>query len=176
MNWFKNSGHDARAVANEILRIAEENDIRLTNMQLLKLVYFAHGWTLATLGHPLVSDDFQAWQHGPVAPSVYFAFRQHGFQPVTTPARSASDMFGGGQPFTAVLTDDERSILEEVVREYGQLPAFHLSELTHEEGTPWWEVRRTGGPYAKIPNEVIKRYFVELDRSLAGSEVDTQVA
>ncbi|MGZ0189059.1 MAG: Panacea domain-containing protein, partial [Alphaproteobacteria bacterium] len=47
-------------------------------MQLQKLLYFCHGWNLEIRGEPLVADSFQAWQYGPVHPSVYREFRYFG--------------------------------------------------------------------------------------------------
>ena len=55
--------HEPLAIANKVLGVASERGISLTIMQLIKLVYFAHGWSLTLLGKPLVNDEPQAWQH-----------------------------------------------------------------------------------------------------------------
>ncbi|WP_184090282.1 type II toxin-antitoxin system antitoxin SocA domain-containing protein [Sphingomonas xinjiangensis] len=47
-------------------------------MQLLRLVYIAHGWSLGLLNEPLVNEEPEAWQHKPVFPAVYRAFRKFG--------------------------------------------------------------------------------------------------
>ena len=54
--------HDSRTIANEFLRLAAERHTGLTSTQVLKLVYIAHGWSLALLGKPLIGDEIQAWQ------------------------------------------------------------------------------------------------------------------
>ncbi|WP_156414013.1 hypothetical protein [Fulvimarina pelagi] len=48
--------HDARAIANLILEEAQRRGIQLTEMQLIKLVYFVNGWSLELLDEPLVED------------------------------------------------------------------------------------------------------------------------
>ncbi|WP_131993555.1 type II toxin-antitoxin system antitoxin SocA domain-containing protein [Dokdonella fugitiva] len=40
-------------------------------MQLLKLVYLCHAWTLGLLGRPLLREEVQAWRYGPVFPALY---------------------------------------------------------------------------------------------------------
>ena len=42
--------YSASAIANEILARATGAGVSLTSMQLIKLVYIAHGWSLAVYG------------------------------------------------------------------------------------------------------------------------------
>jgi uncharacterized phage-associated protein len=70
--------YDARTVANEFLRLARDRGHELTNMQLQKLVYIAHGYTLAILHEPLVRQDIEAWRYGPVIKDLYQVLRQYG--------------------------------------------------------------------------------------------------
>ena len=67
--------YDSRRVANEFIRAAAQEGRGLSIMTLLKFVYIAHGWTLALLDRPLITDLAEAWRYGPVVPSVYFGFR-----------------------------------------------------------------------------------------------------
>ena len=68
--------HDARAVANRLLQLAEEDGNQLTVMQILKLVYFCHAWTLALYDRPLIEQPIEAWRYGPVIPDVYHSFKK----------------------------------------------------------------------------------------------------
>ena len=45
----------------------------LTPLQVIKLAYIAHGFTLALLGRSLVPEPIEAWRYGPVIPSIYTA-------------------------------------------------------------------------------------------------------
>jgi uncharacterized phage-associated protein len=88
------------AVANAVLDEARDQGKSLTIMQLLKLVYIAHGWSLALLNVPLVNEEPEAWQHGPVFPSIYREFRRFGSQPI-----QGSAMGPFGAPQVANLSD-----------------------------------------------------------------------
>src|SRR5262245_28802202 len=81
----RDGAHDPRAIANRVLEIRQEAGETTTVMQLIKLVYIADGWSLALRGKPLSKEDPQAWQYGPVYPTVYNAVRKYGSQPVISP-------------------------------------------------------------------------------------------
>lgn len=148
--------HDARAVANELLTLAREAGRKLTPMQVIKLVYFAHGWTLALLSKPLIRQEVQAWQYGPVIRDVYWAFGSFGRQSISAPAK---DEFG--QAYRTTLTASERAILRAVVKGYSHLHAFELSDLTHLPGTPWSEAIKKGGHRAAISEASMQQYFTK---------------
>jgi uncharacterized phage-associated protein len=77
--------YSAIKVANEFLRLAKaDNPLRyLTPLQLIKLVYIAHGWSLHYFPEtPLLIEIPQAWQYGPVVPSLYSAVRRYGSSPI----------------------------------------------------------------------------------------------
>src|SRR5258708_36262190 len=76
--------YSALAVANYFLGLAKANRVTLDPMKLQKLIYFAHGWHLALYdGEPLINEEIQAWQYGPVVQSVYHEFKQFGADPIT---------------------------------------------------------------------------------------------
>lgn len=152
---------DSRAIANRILEIAEAKGIRLTMMQLLKLVYIAHGWWLThSKGQPLTSDRPQAWQYGPVHPAVYRAFRHFGSRHITQKARDPETGF----EFSAEIPPDINGLLESVVESYGGFHAYRLSDMTHQPGTPWDRATKQWGNYAPITDDSIKEHFDELRR------------
>ena len=151
--------YSSLAVANRILQIASSENKNLTIMQLIKLVYIAHGWALALLNRPLVTDRVEAWQHGPVYPDIYNEFRGSGWQPIT---RKAIDRWSG-VAIDADFDADELSIIEKVVEAYGNFHAFELSSRTHQPDTPWSKVFDEGrGKFAPIGNRLIKEHFDQL--------------
>lgn len=146
------------AVANAVLEEARAQGKSLTIMQLLKLVYIAHGWSLGLLNAPLVNEEPEAWQHGPVFPRIYREFRRYGSQPITA---NASEPFGAVP--TAALSPDQKAIIQSVVMNYGDFHAFALSRITHESGTPWSQVYRDGlGSSAEISNAIIAEHYKKL--------------
>lgn len=150
--------YDSRAIANEILSIAEGMDKKLTVMQLTKLVYLAHGWSLALLKRPLTANNPQAWQYGPVYPHVYKSFKKYQDMHIRDLARDKAT----GQPYVAFLKDDEKSILSSVVSSYGDMHAFQLSDIMHRENTPWKYTIDNYGLYKDIPQLVIQEHFERL--------------
>lgn len=146
------------AVANAVLEEARVQGKSLTIMQLLKVVYIAHGWSLALLQEPLVNEAPEAWQHGPVFPSIYREFRRFGSEPITS---FATGPFGSvEQP---ALSESQRSVVKSVVKNYGSMHAFALSRMTHEAGTPWSMTYRSGkGASQDIPNAIIAEHYKKL--------------
>lgn len=153
----RENAHDPRAIANRILDIRAGSGAPVTLMQLIKLVYIADGWSLALRGKPLSKHNAQAWQYGPVYPTVYTAFKNFGSKPITAPAY----MKGTDVPYVEEFTSDEDNLLRTVVKSYGKLSAFALSSLTHQPNTPWSEAYEQG-PYSEISMEKMKAHFEEL--------------
>ena len=76
--------YSARTVANYLIEAkSKEGGTPPTPMQLLKLVYIAHGWNLAINDRPLINDRVEAWRYGPVIPKIYQDLKQWGNTPVT---------------------------------------------------------------------------------------------
>lgn len=69
-----------------LLDVADALGLPLTHMAVHKVAYFAHGWHLAQAGAPLIAEEFEAWEYGPVLPTVYAAFKDAGRQPVRSRA------------------------------------------------------------------------------------------
>lgn len=146
----------ATTIANELIRLATAEGRGLTPMQLVKLTYIAHGWSLALLGRPLIGDHVEAWKYGPVIPSLYQYVKQYGSAPVTSPIPVT--LFSRAQSLDA--TDE--ALVRDVYAKYGKLTGIQLSHLTHKPGTPWFNVFDPDGWGIQIPNELIQRHYQEL--------------
>lgn len=152
-------GHDPRAVANKLIEIGRQQGIALTPMQLIKLVFFAHGWMLGLYNRSLINRPVQAWQYGPVIPEVYWAFNRFGRHPISD---AAKDQFG--LEYRSQFSPDEVGVMRSVVNAYGKHHAYELSDLTHQDGTPWKETFKSG-VREEIPNERIHGYFKRLAKA-----------
>lgn len=144
---------DTMTVANRFLALARERRDTLTPMQLLKLVYIAHGWMLGLYGVPLIRDEIQAWQYGPVIPRLYNAVRRYRSQPIDEliPSRA-----------TEALQRYEESVVKQVYDIYGRMSGPALSRLTHASGTPWALTFRDGTHGIVIPNDIIEDHYQRL--------------
>ncbi len=142
--------HDARSVANELIRRAHEAEREITPMQVLKLVYYCHAWMLGIYGRPLIRQPIEAWRYGPVVPNVYRSLRQYGGDPIP--------LLIDGVPDDSYQRE-EQHIIDQVWEQYGPLTGLQLSSLTHAPGTPWDTTWRKWGQNAIIPNPLIARYY-----------------
>ncbi len=136
-------------VASQILWIANQIGRRLTPMQVLKLSYISHGWTLGLCEKPLFSDDAEAWKYGPVVPKVYHKYKRFGYSQVLVRFKDRRDLF------------DEKpyAIINRVMDEYGMYDGLYLSALTHRPDSPWDMTIKKYGENAIIPNEMIMNYY-----------------
>lgn len=126
------------AIANEIVGRYGQNG-GIDPLKLQKLIYFANGWWLATVGEPLSAEPPQVWRYGPVFQSVYRAFNRYGRQPVTE--MQPGNIFGG-DPLRVPQEHIGRvgSLLDFIWQEYGSKSGPALSDETHKEGTPWRQI------------------------------------
>ena len=157
------SAYDPRAIANLILGEAKTRGIRITNLALQKLLYFAHGIFLTQNKRPLVSGYFEAWQYGPVHPAVYRAFKGAGSYAIEIRAVSKDPLTGKERDLPLPTDQDVKELIEEVVRRYGKLSPGRLVDLSHAKGSPWDAVvnkARTGVAFGmRIPDNVILERF-----------------
>lgn len=129
----------------------QQVDDTLTPMQLIKLTYLAHGWTLGLLGRPLVTDQAEAWEYGPVYPKLYQVLRTYRSDPVPSVPKSK----------VIQLDELERQIVDQVALLYGKLTGIQLSRLTHLPRSPWSLTREFAGRSAPISNDLIEQYYRE---------------
>jgi len=157
--------HDARSVANFLLDYARERGVPITNMAILKHIYFAHGWHLAAHGQPLITNRIEAWEYGPVVRAVYDSFKVHGAGPITTRATMIDWDTGEIRVARAAFSRDTSNLLRSILTYYSGFGAFELSDLTHVRGGPWDKVWNAGDGKVRlnmeITNESIRAHFIE---------------
>lgn len=155
--------YSAKAVANYF--ISKYGNHKITPLKLQKLVYIAHGWHLALYGDPLVGDEYaEAWQYGPVFPSLYHEFKDLDARPVR---RKATDFDLDLDLFVPVVPHNDKqttALLDRIWDVYGRSTAGQLSTLCHEDDTPWAKIyAKVGGKRnTHIPDEAIADYYKKL--------------
>ncbi|MBD3827309.1 MULTISPECIES: type II toxin-antitoxin system antitoxin SocA domain-containing protein [Stenotrophomonas] len=147
-------------IANYFLDKASHEGRALTPMQILKLVYVAHGWYLGFRGEPLINEPVEAWQYGPVIRSLYRKVKKFGSSAVTEKLTTFEFPFGG----VATVEDPKvASLLNNVWNGYGHFGGIKLSEMTHMKGSPWWKVWNDDAGHARkcavIPDDVIRAFY-----------------
>lgn len=157
--------HSVLAIANEFIERAQSAQRALTPMQVQKLCYISHGYRLALAHAPLIRDDVEAWDYGPVYPELYQALKRYGARPVSSlicENNWAVLDHVRGNPVREDLTEDESGLVSAVFETFGGLQAFKLSNLTHADGSPWQRTYRPNVASIAIPNALIESYFREL--------------
>ena len=154
----------AITVANEFLRLANERGAALTPLQLMKLVYIAHGWMLALYQRPLITNRIEAWKYGPVIPDLYSSIKGFGSGSVIGPLRH------GIFSRPADLEDEETWLIEQVYKVYGDMSGIKLSSLTHKTGTPWATTYQLDGRNIPISNDLILDHYQQLSREREPAE------
>ena len=148
--------HSAVDVAYKMLHIAQTQGIELSNLQVQKLVYIAHGYLLGWIGKPLISDTVQAWKYGPVIEEVYAEFKKYGSNKI--PISSMKE-----EQVQSFFNKEEGECLSGVLSLYGKKDAMDLINITHQQSTPWDDIwNKQGGKnqyFAEIPNRLIKQHY-----------------
>jgi uncharacterized phage-associated protein len=134
-------------VARYLLAHQDQYDA-MSTLKLQKLLYFAQGTFLATLGRPLFVDQMRAWKHGPVVPGVWRTYSEYK-DGVPLPRPDDFD--------DSIFDPETRALLDAVYQKWGGLDAWKLRSITHSEG-PWV----TTPPQAIIEQQAIADYFVSL--------------
>ena len=136
-------------VADYFIWLANETGSFISNLKLQKLVYYAQAWHLALHENPLFQEDFEAWVHGPVIPTLYQKYKVFGWQPILEDAKPE-------------LPEEIREFLNEVAQEYFACDAYELEQMTHAEA-PWNRAREDLPPDAPsnavIEKEWMKEYY-----------------
>lgn len=146
-----NYTYKSLAVANYLLDKAKSNGNTLTPMQLIKLAYIAHGWMLGKYQAALLLEPVEAWQYGPVIPSIYHAVKHFRSSPVES-------IDGYSQYAPIQFTDNEKEIMDIVYNKYAKYDGLILSSATHQPQSPWSQVPMTY-PASNISNDLIEHFY-----------------
>lgn len=120
------------SATNSLLRRSFDEGVAITPIKLQKLLYFLHKRYLQENRVALFTDEFLAWDYGPVQAKVYDAFRSYGGTPIT------SYFEENKQAFAVRYEDyDFYDALDFVWQHYVRLRPFELVEITHMSGGAW---------------------------------------
>lgn len=165
----------AKAVANYFLELAEQEGKPITPLQIQKLVYIAYGWYLAIADEQLIDDEYiEAWDYGPVFPSLYLEFRHFGRDRIKGRAKEFElsenrEVIGEFEPSIEDLEGDPekaefiRLFLDRIWEVYGDFSGGQLVSLTHAEGAPWDLAREAekNKRNPRIPDDLIKQHYLQ---------------
>lgn len=129
VNWF-------RVKNNADIRENPENVDELTQMKVMKLLYYVQGVYLAINGERAFDNEILAWKYGPVVKEVHDKYRGRKSILGTISYDDLND-------YDLVDNDDKlSSVINSVDDAYGDMSAIELMKQTHSE-TPWIETWKT---------------------------------
>lgn len=137
--------NSALDVAKYVITYCSQRDNPISNLHLQKTLYYVQKYFLMQ-GKIAFEDDFEAWQFGPVIPSVYYYFCGYGGMEID-------------QEFDVQLdkSTNLRSI-DSIVYAKMTLNPWELVADTHKKGSAWDEIYNNGhGFQLIIPQDLIRK-------------------
>lgn len=131
-------------------RICERGEWRVSNLALQKILYLIH---MVKVGkendRPLITSLFEAWDYGPVEPSLYHRVKVFGSNPIQDIFPETHDI--SGTPEAEYIDDGCKFLLT-------KRPA-ELVAMTHWEEGAWAKNYVSGARGIPIPNsDIIDEY------------------
>lgn len=136
-------------VSNNILNRAFADEVSVSPMKLQKLLFFVASEYAKETKTPLLTEQFQAWDYGPVLRSVYDEYRSFGGSPIRAYAKDAA---GKSQMIDETKDEALRRAVDRIWDHAKGLSAVHLSRITHVEGSAWFKTFQRSRSGA-IPND-----------------------
>ena len=143
------NGYTGLAIADYFVKKAINDKKDITNMSVLKMIYFAQGFGFPVLGYRLIKDDFYAWQWGPVEIKTYRFFCKYKSNPIESISNRTNDELNDIESKQEIV-----SFLNKIYKLVDINPIV-LSEKTHIPGGPWSKTK----PYKVIDIQLIEDYF-----------------
>ena len=155
------------ACANYILDKLQEYKINdVTNLKLQKLLYIAYGVHKALYDASLFNDKIQAWRLGPVIPSVYREFKDHGKNPITTRAYFLNDDYSGEATLARYdeFSEEVNKSLSIACAAYGRETAWNLVDTLHKENSAWAKAYKEGRSETINDSDIKNEFEQYLDK------------
>ena len=110
---------------------------------------------MALFDEELTPETFQAWVHGPVAPSQFHRFKEFKWMPITANLERPD------------FSNNHRIFLNEIIDVFGSESATALEIMTHRE-LPWREARGDLPEDEPCTNAISKQTTKTFYRGFAG--------
>lgn len=124
--------YDALDIAKYIIRWCDKNELRITNLQLQKILFFIQKESIRRRGYGIFSNRIEAWQYGPVIPDVFYQFAGFGAMKLVL----YEDLFSDVSP-KDIIDDKSKEIIEEILREYIHVSPWDLVAKSHVSNGAW---------------------------------------
>jgi len=136
----------------------------MSHLKLQKLLFYVQAYHLGFFEAPIVTDEFEAWAHGPVSRKIYNEIKD--LSTIHREIRYQDDDKGDPiQRLESILSPDQIDLMNDVLSEYGKMSAYALENETHSE-MPWIVARQGYGAGERcsvaMDNRLIQSYYKQL--------------
>ena len=151
-------------IAYQFVILASDDRQEVTQLQLQKLIYIAHGWRLFTSGQPLTGDRPEAAPFGPAYRRLSERLAICGLEPVQ------KDLLP--KPDASALDAREMEMIAAVWNSHRGLTAEQLSGVTRSSCAPWSMIWAGGrGSGQEISHQLIRQQFAAIARLQDGDRL-----
>jgi uncharacterized phage-associated protein len=145
----------SKELAHLVTHYVNEKGETVSPKKLQKLLYYVESWHLVYMGKPLIEEDFEAWVHGPVLPSIYKYLKGFGFNNILIVNDELNTVEEEMEGIKSKLNPDQIELINNVLDGYASLSAFQLELLSHSE-KPWLDARGDLQPHQLCSNIISK--------------------
>lgn len=144
------NGYSGLAIADYLIEKSLSDGTSITNMSVLKMIFFAQGFGYSDLKRKLIKDDFYAWKFGPVEINTYEEFKKYGHSKITKKSNKTENQLNNIKEHPEIV-----EFLDKIYR-LANIHPYILSNKTHEAGSPW----DMTPSFQPIPQEIIANYYI----------------
>lgn len=119
--------YDAIKVAEYIIKYSTLHGTPVSNLRLQKVLYFIQAEFMVSKDGPCFNDKIEAWDLGPVVPSVYRHFKVFGASSI--PVDNSTNIESG-------IASNDAETINETVDQCNNFSTSALVEITHNQD-PW---------------------------------------
>ena len=126
---------DSIVLSNYILK----NYGPMSHLKLQKLLFYAQAYHLGYFEEQLITDDFQAWVHGPVCRRIYDNLKDNSilYSDISFDEQANENP---DQLFDALISSSQKELLSNILTELSSWTGLELESSTHQE-SPWIAAR-----------------------------------
>lgn len=153
--------YPALVVANEIIKLANSENIPITPMKLQKILYLANGLCYSICSEKLIMERFEAWDYGPVVRNVYTTYKDFKGSNIKEPIDDLVHISGWSfSKASSIIVDDKSlEIIKDAWNNTKNLDAFTLSAWSHNKNSPWDKAFNAHPKEVYISDDDMKSYF-----------------
>ena len=121
--------YNALRIALYVIKRYMEQIVDISNLKLQKVLYFIQKGFLCRKENPCFNDRIEAWQYGPVVPSVYSIFSASGSSSIKLYSL-LDDNFND-------IENEDIQLLNEIIDRDLNTDVWEMVKRTHQVGGAW---------------------------------------